>query len=632
VFNLGGEELLKQIVESLPDKADISEARFEGAGVVVFTRNHEFLLSAPSYLREVAKNFKLRVEARADTGILMPVEDAEEVIRKIAGNAGITSIFFDASGSRVLIEVEKPSVILGNGAEKLQEIKKKTNWTPVIFRTPPLKSEIINTIRRILTQNSKERAKFLHEVGLRIYSEGKEPKWVRVSFLGGAKEVGRSSILLQTPESRILLDCGVNVSSTENAFPALDAPEFDISRLDAVIITHAHLDHSGFLPFLFKYGYEGPVYMTHPTLPLSVLLQLDYLEVAQREGNIVPYSGKEIEKMVLHTITLPYEEVTNITPDVRLTFYNAGHILGSAITHLHIGEGLYNLVYTGDMKYAPTRLHEPAWNKFPRVETVILESTYGGNDDIQPSRREAEEKLIEIVKKTQERGGKVLIPVLGAGRSQEIMILVHEAVKSGKLGEIPIYVDGIVWDATAIYTTYPEYLHRNIRKRVFSTEENPLLDPMFRRVGGQKEREGIVSAKESCIIMATSGMLTGGPSVFYFTNLAMDSRNSIIFVNYQAVGTLGRTVQRKPEEVVINERGERKVIPLRMEVHTVDGFSAHSDRKQLIAYVRNMEPRPNLVMTVHGEPGKCVELASGIRSVLKISTRVPNVLDAIRLK
>ena len=139
--------------------------------------------------------------------------------------------------------------------------------------------------------------------------------------------------------------------------------------------------------------------MTPPTLPLSVLLQLDYLEVAQREGNLVPYTTKEIEKMVLHTITLPYDEVTNITPDLRLTFYNAGHILGSAIVHIHVGEGFYNLVYTGDLKYGPSRLHEPAWNKFPRVEGIIIESTYGGKNDVQPSRKEAEEKLIEIIKK-----------------------------------------------------------------------------------------------------------------------------------------------------------------------------------------------------------------------------------------
>ena len=283
------------------------------------------------------------------------------------------------------------------------------------------------------------------------------------------------------------------------------------------------------------------------------------------------------------------------------------------------------------MKYGPSRLHEPAWNKFPRVESVIIESTYGGVEDVQPPRKDAEEKLINEIRETLESGGKVLIPVLGAGRSQEVMIIVEEAIRKGYLPEIPFYVDGIVWDATAIYTTYPEYLHRSIRKQVFSTEENPLLNPIFKRVGGQAERNNVVSEDEPSIIMATSGMLTGGPSVFYFEQLAPYKENKIIFVNYQAEGTLGRKVQKQPEEIVINGR-QKRVIPLRMGVVTVDGFSAHSDRKQLMAYIGKMEPKPMLVMPIHGEPNKIKEFAQGIRSTFRISTKIPNLLDAIRLR
>jgi predicted metal-dependent RNase len=276
----------------LPDKADIGESRFEAANMVVFTKNFSFLMKAHEYLRDVAKEVKLRVEARADRSLLLPPEEAEQSIRKTAEAAGVTDIFFDSFGSRVIIEVEKPGEVLGNGAEKLQEIKKKTAWTPIIQRKPPMKSDIINTIRRILTQNSKERATFLNDVGMRIYSDSKEINWVRVSFLGAAKEVGRSAIFLQTNESRVLMDCGINVGDKSRQFPLLDAPEFSIDRLDAVAISHAHLDHSGFTPFLFKYGYKGPVYMTPPTLPLSVLLQLDSIEIANKEGVNAPYSSK----------------------------------------------------------------------------------------------------------------------------------------------------------------------------------------------------------------------------------------------------------------------------------------------------------------------------------------------------
>jgi KH/beta-lactamase-domain protein len=625
---LGGQEILDRVLSLLPSKADIGESRFEAANAVVFTRSHDFLMKAHEYLRDVAKEMKLRIEARADRSILLPTEDAQDQIKEILKDSGITDIFFDAFGSTVIIEVKRPSDALANGAEKLIKIKDKTSWTPIIQREPPMKSDIINTIRHILTKNSKERAAFLHKTGMRIYQEGKPIKWIRASFLGGAKEVGRSAILLQTNESRVLMDCGVNVASTDDAYPVLDAPEFDINRLDATVITHPHLDHTGFVPFLFKYGYDGPVYMTPPALPLSVLLQLDLIDVAYKEGNTAPYASKEIERMVLHTITLPFEEVMNITPDVRLTMYNAGHILGSALLHFHIGEGLYNLVYTGDLKYGATRLHEPASNVFPRAEAVIIESTYGGNNDIQEPTKESEAKIIETVKKCAEQGGKILIPTLGSGRAQEIMIMIQENVRNGSLPEIPVYVDGIVWDATAIYTTYPEYLHRNIRKQVFSTEENPLLDPIFRRVGGQKERENVVSEAGPGLILATSGMLTGGPSVFYLSRLAPFEKNAIIFVNYLGEGTLGRMVQRGSSEVVIN----RARIPVKLQVITASGFSAHSDRNQLMNFLKRMEPRPGIVLPVHGDPKKITEFANAIRTQLKISTKIPSIMDAIRLK
>lgn len=626
---MGGKEILERVNSLLPGHADIGESRFEAANVVIFTKNFDFLMRAHEYLREIAKEVKLRVEARADRSLLVPPEEAETKIRVICEKAVITDIFFDTYGSKVIIEVKRPSEILGNGAEKLQEIRRKTAWTPVIQREPPRKSSIITTIRKILTQNSKERANFLNNAGMRIYGEGKETTWVRTSFLGAGWEVGRSAIFLQTDESRILMDCGINVGNKDKAFPILDAPEVNLARLDAVVISHPHMDHIGFVPFLFKYGYKGPVYMTPPTLPIGVLVQLDSIEIAYKEGGSAPYSSKEVEQMVLNTITMPYEEVTNVTPDTRITMYNAGHMLGSAVIHAHIGEGFYNLVYTGDMKFSESRLHEAAVNKFPRVEAVIIESTYGGEKNIQPPRKESEKKLMDTIIETVDKGGKVLIPTLGAGRAQEVMLMVEEAARKKILPEVPFYVDGMLWDATAIYTTYPEYLHRNIRKRVFSTEENPLLDPMFQKVGGQKERENVVSEAGSSIIMATSGMLTGGPSVFYLSKLAFYEQNSIVFISYQGEGTLGRVVQKKPREVQISHR-ER--IPLNMNVVTVDGFSAHSDRKELMNYISTMEPRPGIVLPVHGDQGRVAEFASAIRRNLRISTKVPHNLDAIRLK
>jgi len=165
---------------------------------------------------------------------------------------------------------------------------------------------------------------------------------VRITALGGFLEVGRSAVLVETPESKVLLDVGLNPSANmfgEKLFPRLDIDQLKIEELDAVVITHAHLDHCGMVPFLFKYGYEGPVYTTVPTRDIMALMQLDSLDVVEKEGKPIPYSAKEVRKELLHTITLDYGEVTDIAPDIRLTFYNAGHILGSAMAHLHIGDG-----------------------------------------------------------------------------------------------------------------------------------------------------------------------------------------------------------------------------------------------------------------------------------------------------
>ncbi len=627
MISLGAKEVLERALALMPEKAKIKDARFEGASIVAFSESEEFLKEAPKVGAEIAKAMKLRVSIRAARNLLEEPEKTKKFIERIGKKAEITGIFFDIYASKVIIEAKKPEIL----KQASELIRIKTKWTPVIFRKPPLKSSIIDTIRRMITENSKERAEFLHEVGLRIYEEGKEPRWVRASFLGGFREVGRSSVLLQTPESRVLLDAGVNVASKEDMYPYFDAPEFDLSRLDAIIVTHAHLDHCGALPLLYRYGYRGPTYVTPPTLPLMVLLLLDFMEVAEREGSSAPFSSKDIKELVLHTITIPLHEVTNITPDMRLTFYNAGHILGSAIAHIHVGEGLHNVVYTGDLKFAKTRLLDPAENVFPRAETVIIESTYGGEQDIAVPREEAEQKLIEIVKKVTEAGGKVLIPALGVGRSQEVMLILQEAVRENKIPELKIYVDGIVWDATAIHTTYPEYLSKEIMNKVYSEEGNPLLDPIFLRVGSQKEREKVIEEEEPSVILATSGMLTGGPSVFYFSKLALWEKNAIIFVNYQAEGTLGRKVQKGFKEVVLYNNGGKEVIPVNLQVYTIEGLSAHSSRDELEKFVLTMQPRPRQIIVGHGESGKCVNLSRFFRRN-RFDSKAPRNLDAVRLR
>lgn len=627
------EDFIKRIIEALPADAQITASRLDGASLVLFTKNKQFFTISSDLVKDIAKELKKRIEIRADPSIVMPLDEAKAKIESILPpEAGITSLDFDPQGCKVLIEAEKPGLVIGKAGSTLFQMKKETLWAPEVFRTPPLKSDIIDTIRHTLIQQSKDRAEFLNRVGQRIYAEGKPVNWVRLTALGGFREVGRSCMLIQTPESRIMLDCGVNIASEENAYPFLEVPEFDPSKLDAVIITHAHLDHCGLLPLLFKYGYDGPVYCTAPTRALMALLQLDYVDVAQAEGRKPPYSSKEIRDEILHTITLDYEEVTDITPDIRLTFYDAGHIIGSSIVHLHIGDGVHNLVYSGDIKYAPTRLLEPAWNRFPRCETLILESTYGGSEDFQPPKAQAEAQLISIIKSTLERGGKVLIPVLGVGRSQELMLILEQMMRHEEMPKVPIYLDGMMWHATAVYTAYPEFLSMRIKKMIFSRDQNPLLSEIFKRVAGKAEREQVISGGP-CVIMATSGMLTGGPSVEYLKNLCDSPSNSLVFINYQGEGSLGRKIQRGWKEIpTAIHNGKREMIQVNMELHTVEGFSAHSDRNQLINFIRDMQPKPNQVVVDHGENSKCLDLTKSIHRMFGLDTLAPKNLETVRLR
>ncbi len=439
--------------------------------------------------------------------------------------------------------------------------------------------------------------------------------------------------MLSTPETKVLIDCGVNVGSDDNATPYLYIPEVSpISQIDAVVLTHAHLDHSGLIPLLYKYGYEGPVYCTPPTRDLMALLQLDFIDVAAKEGKTIPYESSMIRETLKHTITLNYGDVTDIAPDMKLTLHNAGHILGSSVVHFHVGDGLYNIAFTGDHKYEKTRLFDPAVNSFPRIETIITESTYGGSKDMQPSRREAENRLKDIVKETIARGGTVLIPAFAVGRSQEVMLVLEEIIRKGFIDDnIPVYLDGMIWEATAIHTTYPEYLNGELKNLIFHKGMNPFLADCFEQVDSVEKRKDILTNPRPGVILATSGMLNGGPIMEYLRAYGPDEKNALVFVGYQAEGTMGRRLQKGWSEVPVYNNGKSDIIKINLQVQTVDGFSGHSDRRQLMDYIKKMKPRPEHILTEHGDEKSCLDLASSIYRKYRIETRAPMNLETIRL-
>ena len=626
-------DILKQIIEQLHES--ITDASFEGANIVLYTDNAKFFKEGEAKIKEIVDQIKKRIELRADEKILMEQAKTEAEIRKIViPEAEITDIIFDVQRSIVIIEAKKPGMVIGKQGSILDEIRKTTMWVPQVQRSPVIKSKITDSIREVLYANNNYRRKFLNEIGKKIYKEWNPEKvdeWIRITFLGGARQVGRSSFLLQTPNSKILLDCGIDVASQgTDKFPYMDIPEFDLNQLDAIIISHAHLDHVGLLPYLYKMGYKGPVYMTPPTRDIAALLALDFIGVAYKQATKPLFDSTDIKEMVKHSICLNYNEVTDVTPDIRLTFYNSGHVLGGALCHLNIGNGLHNLVYTGDFKYAHSRLLDPAVATFPRVETVITESTYGAKTDIFPPRKDTEEKLIDLVNKTIERKGKILIPELGLGRAQETMLVLEDAMSSGRLKKVPIYIDGMIWDINAIHTAYPDFLRNKVRADIFQ-DKNPFVSEFFSRVGSPQERKNVIEGGP-CIVLATSGMLVGGASVEYFKEFASNKNNALIFVCYQGAGSLGRLVQDGIKETRMIVEGREEIIKVELEVETIAGFSAHAGRNELLSFFNNIRPKPKRIIINHGEVSKCLDLASALYKLNHVETNVPRILETLRLR
>jgi hypothetical protein len=618
-------DLFEKVKSSLPN-ISISDIRYEGCEIVIYTKDKDYFASDAIEIKELVSKLKKRIILRPDPSICIEMENAEKLIKKVVpAEAGLKDMDFEPEFGTVTLEAEKPGLAIGKGGEILKEIKKQTFWLPIVKRAPVIPSDTVKVLRELIHKESAFRKDFLDKVGKDIHSGWKPTEWIRLTALGGFREVGRSAILLQTPESKVLLDCGIKPGSNE--YPYLNVPEFDISKLNAVVVSHAHLDHCGMVPYLYKIGYDGPLYLTAPTRDLMVLLCMDYVELSQREGSVPPYTTKEIKEAVKHSICLDYDQVADITPDMRLTLLNSGHVLGGSLVHVHIGNGMHNILYTSDFKFDKTALFEPTSNNFQRAETVITESTYGLKEDISPKRQDAEAQLIDACKRTVERGGIVLIPSFAVERSQDVMVIL---ARSGF--DKPIYIDGMVWDATAIHTAYPEYFNRDLQKLILQEGENPFTKPIFKRIGSEEERRKIIESKEPCAIIATSGMLVGGPSVWWLKNLADNKDNCLVFVSYQAEGSLGRRIQKGWKEIPMGENGRNVSVPINMEIASVNGLSGHSDHKQIINYISRLKQAPERIIVDHGEATKCIELARTCHNIFRCETEAPKLLETLRLK
>lgn len=638
------EELFDRIKSMVPVSAGFVKAEFEGPDIAVYLKHTRALYEDETIVRSIAASIKKKLVIRSEINSLMAKPKAEGIIRELVpADAGINSIKFADEFSEVYIEALKPGLVIGKNGSTLKSIAMETSWTPKVLRTPTMNSDTLTRVRQLIFNEAEFRKKFLVGVGKHINGVIMKSEWLKATALGGYREVGRSSLLLETPHSKIILDCGLSPepaikgleanagSDINKAFPYLDSANLSINELDAVVLTHAHMDHIGFVPYLFKFGYEGPVYCTPPTRDMAALLLNDYIKLSARSGGTPLYGEKDVRKMLTHTITRDYGEVTNITGELKLTYHNAGHILGSSTVHLHVGEGMYNIVHTGDMKYGFTRLYDPASTKYPRIDALFIESTYGGSGDVTKNRGDAERDLMEVIKSTIRAGGKVIVPLFAVGRAQEMQMVLENYMMNKpeyKL-DVPVYLDGMILEASAMHTAYPEYLKESLRNRILNNR-SPFESEIFEIIKGEREE---IFEKGPAVILASGGMMNGGASVEYFKRLADDPRNTIIFVGYNSSNSLGRRIQNGLKEVPLpDENGKLLPVKINLNVRTVEGFSGHSDRHQLVNFVENLRPKPKSIFTQHGEEQKCEDLARSLGRIMHVDARAPMNLDSIRLK
>ena len=667
------EAVSKIILKSIPSDSQITFVRFEGPNIALYTKNPKFALTELTYfLSSLSKTLKKRFIIRTDPSSRLPEDQTRQaVVKLLPKDVQVSAIFCDDATGEVVLEVSKPEAIDPN---MLVQIAQSTGWIAHTRRSPHIPSSSIITLHSTLKSSAKERTEFLQKLGKRVFREplivssvngndtvprqqqqrqqtttitttatseprsNKPQSWstsreeVMLFCLGGVKQVGRSCFIVVTPETKVMLDCGINPGEMSglDAYPRLDWFNFDLDDLDAVVISHAHIDHQGFLPTLFKYGYRGPVYCTEPTLPLMILLQTDSVKIANSNGTYLPYATRDVNEVIKHCITLPYGKPTDISPDVTITLNNAGHIMGSATVHLNIS-GAHNILYSGDYKYAKTQLLDSAVSMYPRVETLITESTYGNTTDVMPDQQSVYRGFTESINKTLMEGGKVLIPVPAVGRAQEIMLVMAKEMKEGRLIESPIYIEGMISEASAIHMSYAHYLGSDVRKSV-SQGINPFQSEYFTVISGYGKRDDILNDENPAIVMATSGMLEGGPSVEYFKELAPNPKNKMMFVSYQINGTLGRRVLdgAMSEVSMMDKSGKVKVVPVRCQTQKIDGFSGHSDFNQIMNFVSRI--RPKRVLVNHGEKSKSENVASAIYSRLKIRSGVPDNREIVRLR
>jgi metallo-beta-lactamase family protein len=441
----------------------------------------------------------------------------------------------------------------------------------------------------------------------------------RLTFWGAAGQVTGSMHLLEAAGARILLDAGLfQGRRAETHTLNLQLP-FDARRIDSVVLSHAHIDHTGRLPLLVKDGFHGPVYATPATRDLSAVMLADAAHIQEKDYEFLQRRGKAgLESEPLYSlrdavavqdlmIGVPYRRVFYVRKHLALDFLDAGHILGSAAVDLRVSEGgNHRLVFSGDIGRSGLPIVRNPEPPSGPIDTLIIEATYA--DRQHESFSDAESRLAEAIRRTAARGGKVLIPAFAVGRAQELIYSLHRLSRAGQIPQVPIYLDSpLAVDITTVFRMHPEVFDR---REDLIEATNELFDfPLLRYVREVADSKALDSNNGPAVIIAASGMVESGRILHHLAHGISDHRNLVLFVGFQAEHTLGRRIQNRPEKVRI--LGQEYDVGA--EVQSINGYSAHADSTELRAWVRRLGGPIRRAFVVHGEPPALEAMAAMLR-------------------
>ncbi|MEI6058633.1 MAG: MBL fold metallo-hydrolase [archaeon] len=433
---------------------------------------------------------------------------------------------------------------------------------------------------------------------------------MEIEFFGAAKEVTGSCHSLSTKDEKILIDCGFFQGSKDMERLNYENFNFNPKEYDAMILTHAHLDHCGRLPKLVSQGFRGKIFATAATKDLALVIMLDAAKIAvedtghenkrRAEQGLPPrkpiYNDTDVRATMKLFVTVKYGEDVKISKNIIARFYEAGHILGSACVQLKVDEKKKKsfVVFSGDLGQADAILVKNA-QPIEKGDYVIVESTYG--DRLHPPIEQRQEELVRIIKESHKKGGKLLIPSFAVERAQEIIYCIGNFMRDGLIPKMKVYLDSpMAMRATDVFSKYPEYYNKDVQESI-KTRKDPFDFPGLIKTQSVEESKEINTIKEPCIVIAGNGMCTAGRIKHHIRNSISNPKNTLLFVGYQVHGTLGYWLKK----------GEKKVkllgvqIDVKAKIEAIDGFSAHADYSGLMKWIESYKPKPKKIFIIHGD-------------------------------